>query len=267
MAPAAQKYYLPFGFKKAAIQVAGNEKACTFTDTGDVVGVTGHGYANGDKVAFTAIASTTGISTAAYYYVVSAATDTFKVAATAGGSAIALTTNGTGAVRKLVEVDLAFPNKINPSAERKTVSYEGGDQVVKRAKTLGLSFQLDADCLPIGAHAAIFGLDEVSDDLPDGYTAAVPMLTSVERSGVSAGFWGEGDATRYAADGSQSEVTVRQWFPLGTLTAVSSPAQTTGDKPGAFGYEFQSTMEPTADVNGIPLPSGLEGAPYSILEK
>jgi len=72
--------------------------ACTFQDTGDTVTLNAHGWANGRAVAFSAITSTTGISTYTTYYVVSQTTNTFQVASTIGGSAIALTTNGSGSV-------------------------------------------------------------------------------------------------------------------------------------------------------------------------
>lgn len=70
----------------------------TFTDTGDTVGLTGNQFQNGDAVYFSAITSTTGISTNTIYYVVNRAAATFQVSATYGGTALALTTNGTGTV-------------------------------------------------------------------------------------------------------------------------------------------------------------------------
>lgn len=75
-----------------------NARACTFTDTGDTVDLTSHGFANGDFVVFAEVTTTTGISVGTRYYVVNAAADTFKVSDTLGGTAKALTTNGTGSV-------------------------------------------------------------------------------------------------------------------------------------------------------------------------
>ena len=77
--------------------------AVTFTDTGDLVGKVAHGLVAGDIVEFDTIVTTTGISTGTEYYVIASGltADAFKVAATKGGSALALTTNGTGtAVKK-----------------------------------------------------------------------------------------------------------------------------------------------------------------------
>lgn len=70
--------------------------ACTFTDSGDTVNITGHDFKDGEKVAFSTITSTTGISTYTTYWVRDAAADTFKVAATQGGAALTLTTDGSG---------------------------------------------------------------------------------------------------------------------------------------------------------------------------
>jgi len=68
----------------------------TFTDVSDTVTYTAHGLSNGNPVFFSAITSTTGISTNTLYYVTSVTTNTFQVSSTRGGSALALTTDGTG---------------------------------------------------------------------------------------------------------------------------------------------------------------------------
>jgi hypothetical protein len=70
--------------------------ACTFQDTGDTVTKAAHGLVNGTRVWFSSITSTTGITTWTEYFVVGAATDTFQVASSAGGAALALTTDGSG---------------------------------------------------------------------------------------------------------------------------------------------------------------------------
>lgn len=77
-------------------------ESVTFQDTGDTVTLTSHGLTDGQRVAFTVITTTTGISTNTFYYVVNAATDTFQLADTIGGAAKALTNNGSGTmVREL----------------------------------------------------------------------------------------------------------------------------------------------------------------------
>jgi surface protein len=67
----------------------------TLTDAGDLVERTAHGYSNGMEVRFYNIVSTTGLTTAQVYYVINATANNFQVAATVGGSAVALSTNGS----------------------------------------------------------------------------------------------------------------------------------------------------------------------------
>jgi hypothetical protein len=74
------------------------------SDLADVVTSPGHGYANGDRVVFSAEdigALPTGVVAGTLYFVRDVTTDTFKVAATSGGAAIDLTTVGSGKVRKV----------------------------------------------------------------------------------------------------------------------------------------------------------------------
>nr|MCU0920763.1 BspA family leucine-rich repeat surface protein [Burkholderiaceae bacterium] len=80
--------------------VVGTSKAVnvTFTDSGDTVNRTAHGFQNGQRVNFGSITGTTGISAHTTYFVVNRAADTFQVAATFGGTALTLTTDGSGTV-------------------------------------------------------------------------------------------------------------------------------------------------------------------------
>ena len=76
--------------------LVGTEAPVTFTDSGDLVTRTAHGYSNDMQVQFFNIATTTGISNGQFYYVINATANTFQVSATVGGSALALTNDGTG---------------------------------------------------------------------------------------------------------------------------------------------------------------------------
>jgi len=71
---------------------------------GDTIRSPSHGFANDDRVAFEAedVGSIpTGLAAGTLYYVVSAATDTFKVSLTQGGAAVDITATGSGKVRKV----------------------------------------------------------------------------------------------------------------------------------------------------------------------
>lgn len=72
--------------------------ACTFQGTGDTVTLTAHGWLDGQRVMFTQVNTTTGISANIRYFVRDAAANTFKLAATIDGAAIDLVGDGTGMV-------------------------------------------------------------------------------------------------------------------------------------------------------------------------
>ena len=76
--------------------LANTNAPVTFTDSGDTVNRTSHGYQNGMTVQFYNIVSTTGITAGQTYYVINATTNSFQISSTYGGSAVALTTNGSG---------------------------------------------------------------------------------------------------------------------------------------------------------------------------
>lgn len=89
------------GGKSILLKMGKNSGAAvTFTDTGDLVTLASHGLSDGDTVSFATIVTTTGISVSTTYYVRDATTNTFKVAATSGGSALTLTTDGTGTINE-----------------------------------------------------------------------------------------------------------------------------------------------------------------------
>jgi len=85
--------YHQYDFADAGL--ANTNAPVTFTDSTDLVTRNSHGYSNGMTVVFYNIASTTGIVEGQTYFVINATTNTFQVSATVGGSAIALTTDGS----------------------------------------------------------------------------------------------------------------------------------------------------------------------------
>jgi hypothetical protein len=73
-------------------------QAATTQDSGDTFTIATHGAPNGTPFYLTALATTTGPAINTLYYVVGTATNTFQAARTPGGSAVALTTDGTATV-------------------------------------------------------------------------------------------------------------------------------------------------------------------------
>ncbi len=85
-------------------------RAVTFTDAGDLVNLTAHGLSDGDEVSFSVITTTTGIVINTIYFVVNQTTDNFQLAATAGGPALPLTSNGSGTIRYNSTIVSIVPN-------------------------------------------------------------------------------------------------------------------------------------------------------------
>jgi beta-lactam-binding protein with PASTA domain len=71
----------------------------TCTDVGDVLTApAAHGIAEGDLVYLAALATTTGAAINTQYYAKNVTATTLQLAATPGGAALALTTNGTASI-------------------------------------------------------------------------------------------------------------------------------------------------------------------------
>jgi hypothetical protein len=91
--------------KCAASDIVAN---VTFTDAGNLVTYTNHPFSDGHAIRFNTITSTTGISTYTTYYVINSATNTFQLAATSGGAALELTTNGSGTINNNIRGSVVF---------------------------------------------------------------------------------------------------------------------------------------------------------------
>lgn len=262
-------YALPFGFSRAAIGFAEPSAAVTFTASGNLIGLVAHGFKAGDEIIFPTIVTTTGITINTKYYVLASGlvVDAFKASTTPGGSSVTLTGDGTGTVLHRKEVRLRMANKLTSNSDVKKVNYEGDNQIIPKNILQSISITLDQDAMPIGAHAAIYGLSEVTSGLPDSYTSAYGLFgTQGELLGKTVDFWGEAAETYTDANGLQSSKTVRYWYPLGELSASKSPELTTSDKPTAWQYTFNVTnMTPTVDVIGAALP--VTGSPLIVMSK
>ena len=268
MAPEEKAYALPFGFSKAAIQTKGADLTASIVAATGVFTTATHGYAIGDRVVLSVLATTTGLSINTYYYVITVpSSTTFTLSATSGGSALSLTTNGTATLARLNESRVRMANKIGSTSKSKDVDYEGDNTIVTVHNTQSVGFTFDTDAFTIGAHATIFSLTETTSNLPDSYTSAYGLFGSTaELTGKTAGFWGEAAETYFTAAGIQSTKTVRYWYPNGNLTASKPPELTTSDKPASWQYAYNVTnMAPTVDVMGVALP--VTGSPLIVMDK
>jgi surface protein len=82
----------------------------TFTDSGNVVSATNHGFRDGDNVVFTSVVSTTGIGVNLFYFVRTVTTDTFQIATTYDGAAVTLTGDGSGVAVRGTSMNRMFQN-------------------------------------------------------------------------------------------------------------------------------------------------------------
>ncbi len=251
------------GMAKAAVQFTGSQKTFTIDASADTFTSVAHGYSAGDVVVLNGITTTTGISTYTRYYVIASGltADVFKLSATSGGSAIDMTTNGSATGYRAREGRVRMANTASGQPEVKTINYEGDNIIIPVRIMQSITFDLDSDAIPIGTHAALFGLSEVTANLPDSYTSAYGLFgTAGEQTGKTIGFWFETQDTYWDNSGVQSTKTVRYWMPSCTLTPNRPPGGKTADKPDAWRYSVSVTdFAPTVDVAGVALP--VTGAP------
>lgn len=87
------------------VSATGTQKTVSSVDTGtETITSTAHGYANGDAIRFqsTGGAVPGGLVAGTTYYVINAATNTYQVSATSGGSAENLTSIGSGTIETCI---------------------------------------------------------------------------------------------------------------------------------------------------------------------
>lgn len=257
------------GMAKAAIQFTGTQKTFTIDASADTFTSTAHGYTTGSVVVLNSITTTTGISTYTRYYVIASGltADVFKLSATSGGSALDMTTNGSATGYTAREARIRMANQASGTPEIKTINYEGDNVIIPVRISQSITFDLDSDAIPIGAHIALFALSEVTASLPDSYSSAYGLFgTAGEQTGKTIGFWFETQETYWDNSGVQSTKTTRYWMPSCTLTPNKPPSAKTSDKPDAWRYAVSVTdFAPTTDVAGVALP--VTGAPVIRMTK
>lgn len=243
-------YYLGYEFTKAVAQkAAAIPSTATATDT---FTSTAHGLVAGQAVVLTSIGSMTNVVAGGTYYVISPAANTFKIAATVGGSAITVGT-GTPTVTAITEVELEWPNQISPSPETKTYQWEGGGAVEKLEALVGMTLDLSLDCIPYSAHRTIFSKSQIATTQPGGITNGTGFGGGNDRAGVSIGLRLEGNANKDVS-GVRTTVKFAYWLPVGTLTLKSPPALQSGAKFERLGYGF-SAVKTLVNIAGGTIPN------------
>ncbi len=87
----------------------GPQQAVTASASTDVFTCSGHGFINKDRVRFAATAGGSPIIAGTTYYAQAVTTNTFKIAATHGGTAINITSDMTAGTVQLVRTNVAAP--------------------------------------------------------------------------------------------------------------------------------------------------------------
>jgi hypothetical protein len=243
-------YNRGFGLTRAVVEIVGTP-VVTATAT-SVVTASAHGQTNGTRGTLTNISGLTGVSLATLYYVVGATANTFGLSATFGGTAIAMGT-GTPTFNPITEVELAWPNKIGAKVDNKELTWEGGDAIEKANQMLGLSFDLDLDCVPTSAHRLIFDKAAMTS-LPGGFSDGTGIGGGNDTSGVSCGFFTEGNTMKAADNGTVTTVTRRRWVPNAKISLSSPGDQSTGGKDGQWKYTITASRA-KADILGVAIPN------------
>lgn len=169
-------------------------RAATGVASTDIVTSAGHGYANGDRVWFSALSGGSGLSSNTVYFVRDRTDDTFKLAATAGGAALEFSSDITSAtVRKVSSGKISGRGDV-PGAYAVTLT----------------ATNLAAET---GSQQYFIGI--TSESVP---------LSGDDPAGVAATDWVVDVATREVTTGQQVEIPAQAGLPAGVATQAGAGA-------------------------------------------
>lgn len=158
----------------------------------------------------------------------------------------------------ITEYRLDYPNKINPSTEKDTLTWKGGGKTKKIETLASVNLTLDLDCFPLAAHQDIFSKAAITAAAGGGMTltSIVPLGGGNDVGGVSIGLILDGNAIKVDTAGVETVVKLRFWYPVGTLTLSAPPAYGAGATADKWQYAF-SASKTLVDING----GAITGAP------
>ncbi len=239
-------FYKAYSIKRAYAQKAGSILSLVGAAT-NMLTLTSHGLVDGDVIVIITHATLT-LTNLKRYYVVNATANNFKVAATKGGTAIAIGDSGTATAKQIINYELDWANKITPTSEKDNYDWAGSHQKTHIELLARLSLTMDLDCIPTDVHALLFNKGTISDTLVGGMDAAtaVGFGGGDDVKGASAGLLLEG----YALKGSaETPINFSVWYPVGILTLSAAPGLTTGAVADKQQYQF-SASRGAVDVAG-----------------
>jgi len=160
-------------------------KVFTVNTTTDVITCTAHGLSDTDKVRFyTSSALPSGISANTTYYARDTTTDTLKIAATSGGSAIDLTTEGTGT--QYLQYELNAIQRLTLRESGDLIEDSAEDETWKTYMGItGRVLEADAEFRDLKKALGVFALGDLGDlvveTLEGSATSGLADSTSWER--------------------------------------------------------------------------------------
>ncbi len=254
-------YFENFGLLDTKILKASTAAANTFTDAGDLVTASAHGLSNGWMISFATVVTTTGVSTATRYYVIGATTNTFQIATTVGGSAVVLSTDGSGTWVAVKEYDVYLGNEIAIDNKSNTFTYAGDDTQNENEQVLGYSITISADAIQQAVVEALFGLTAITSGLPVTTPAGIANTrmiyrgTVTERAGTVAGLYYATTATRVdSVTGARTNVYLTRYVWVGRISGVKPTGSKTGDKADVETYKL-TAAKTSVDLMGVALPA------------
>lgn len=149
---------------------------CTAVAATDIITCVGHGLSNGDTVKFAALNGGAGLTAGTEYYVINAASGTFKVSTTAGGSAVDITTDITDGVvtTGLFEaLPVVLPNgqpnarRFTPPPQNKSVIVMFQDRAWYAVDVPGRKFDGTTDASAAEPNALYFSEVDEPESVPE----------------------------------------------------------------------------------------------------
>ena len=237
-----------YTIKHGYAQVAGTPIAATGAAT-NKLSATAHGLVEGDVVTPSAHATLT-VTNYQRYYVKYVDANSFQVATTKGGSAVAIGDSGSATIVPIKQYELDWVNKIGAASEKDNYDWSGSNQKTHLEILSRITLTIDLDCIPIAAHAAIFGKTVLTEaTLVGGMVvgSAVGYGGGNDGQGATIGLFFEVAALESAGETVKSYGV---WYPRGILTLSQAPGFTSGAVADKQQYNFSAIKGSTDIANG-----------------
>lgn len=241
--------YAEYDFSEAYIETKGTLAAASGASTNKLT-YNAHGLNNGDVVSLADISGLSLVTAATRYYVVNKATNDFQVAATPGGSAIAIGNSGSADVYYIKRWRLYYPNKVTPTNDTNKYEWKGGGRVLKLDQLAAQQLALESATVPQYVHSNIFSKDSLT--FQDGALTgsnAIGVGGGNDKNGVTVGMYLKCYAKKLVNGSEVGVVTRFYWYPTGTLTMTAARGLESGANGPLQGYTFNATPG-NADIMG-----------------